>query len=105
MCWRGWRRMEWWNMPWFGMFMMPVMMVIFLALFLLVIIRNRAGACAPDSGRITVQHLASQHGIRNSIASADSTATKLRPRLVPPTAPQQSDRSSYVRNVGSLSTF
>jgi hypothetical protein len=31
------------------MFMMPVMMVIFLALFLLVIIRNRAGACAPPT--------------------------------------------------------
>jgi hypothetical protein len=29
---------EWWNMPWFGMFMMRVMMVIFLAIFLLVFI-------------------------------------------------------------------
>ena len=29
---------EWWNMPWFGMFMMPVMMVIFLVIFLLVFI-------------------------------------------------------------------
>ena len=27
---------EWWhNMPWFGMFMMPVMMVIFLVVFLI----------------------------------------------------------------------
>ena len=29
---------DWWYMPWFGMFMMPVMLVIFLVIFFLIII-------------------------------------------------------------------